>query len=38
MEAVERGERPRLMIFAPPRHGKSLLASQKFAAYALGKP
>jgi predicted phage terminase large subunit-like protein len=28
---------PRLMIFAPPRHGKSELTSKRFPAYALGK-
>lgn len=28
---------PRLMIFMPPRHGKSELASRKFPAYALGR-
>ena len=28
---------PRLMIAMPPRHGKSLLASQYFPAWALGK-
>lgn len=28
---------PRLMIFAPPRHGKSELASRQFTAWVLGK-
>lgn len=28
---------PRLMIFAPPRSGKSEIASRRFPAYALGK-
>lgn len=28
---------PRLMLFMPPRHGKSLIASDHFPAYALGK-
>lgn len=28
---------PRLMLFVPPRHGKSLTASQCFPAWALGK-
>ena len=28
---------PRLMIFAPPRHGKSELTSKRFPAYALGR-
>ena len=36
-DAVKRKERPRYMLFAPPRHGKSLLVSQKFPAYCLGK-
>lgn len=34
---VAAGESPRLMLFAPPRHGKSELASRRFPAYALGK-
>jgi len=37
LEAVERGEIKRLMIFMPPRHGKSLLASQVFPAWVLGR-
>jgi hypothetical protein len=37
LEAVERGELDRLMIFMPPRHGKSELASRKFPARYLGK-
>ena len=28
---------PRLMLFAPPRHGKSEIVSRRFPAYALGK-
>lgn len=36
-EDVEAGKSPRLMIFAPPRHGKSELASRQFPAWALGK-
>ena len=28
---------PRLMLFVPPRHGKSITASQNFPAWALGK-
>lgn len=36
LEAVERGEIDRLMIFMPPRHGKSELASRKFPARYLG--
>lgn len=34
--AVERGEIDRLMIFAPPRHGKSELVSLRFPAWFLG--
>ena len=37
LEAVERGEIKRLMIFMPPRHGKSELASRRFPAWFLGK-
>lgn len=37
LEAVERGELDRLMIFMPPRHGKSELASKRFPAWCLGK-
>jgi predicted phage terminase large subunit-like protein len=37
LEAVERGEIKRLMIFMPPRHGKSLLATQLFPAWYLGR-
>ena len=37
LEAVERGEVDRLMIFKPPRHGKSLLTSQLFPAWYLGR-
>jgi len=36
-EQVVRGESPRLMITMPPRHGKSLLASQYFPAWHLGR-
>jgi predicted phage terminase large subunit-like protein len=36
LEAVERGEIRRLMLFLPPRHGKSLLTSQFFPAWYLG--
>lgn len=35
--AVERGEIKRLMIFMPPRHGKSRLASIDFPAWYLGR-
>ncbi len=37
LEAVERGEIDRLMIFAPPRHTKSELASRRFPAWYLGR-
>jgi hypothetical protein len=35
LEAVERGEIKRLMIFTPPRHGKSELVSKRFPAWYL---
>lgn len=34
---VERGEIDRLMIFAPPRHGKSELVSLRFPAWYIGR-
>lgn len=34
---AEAGKMPRLMIFAPPRSGKSEKASRRFPAYVLGK-
>lgn len=37
LEAVERGDIDRLMIFMPPRHGKSELASVRFPAWYLGR-
>lgn len=37
LEAVARGEVSRLMVFMPPRHGKSLISTQKFPAWYLGK-
>lgn len=37
LEAVERGDIRRLMIFVPPRHGKSMLASEYFPAWYLGR-
>lgn len=37
LEAVERGEITRLMITVPPRHGKSMLASEFFPAWYLGR-
>ena len=35
LEAVERGEIKRLMIFCPPRLGKSELVSKRFPAWCL---
>lgn len=37
LERVERGECRRLMICMPPRHGKSMLASEFFPAWYLGR-
>jgi predicted phage terminase large subunit-like protein len=37
LEAVERGDIRRLMIFLPPRHGKSFLTVQRFPAWYLGR-
>lgn len=37
LESVERGEIQRLMIFMPPRHGKSMLASEFFPAWYIGR-
>lgn len=37
MEAVERGEVRRVMVFMPPRHGKSEVGSKKFPAWFLGR-
>lgn len=37
LEAVERGEIKRLIIQAPPRHGKSLLTSENFPSWYLGR-
>lgn len=37
LEAVERGDIRRLILTVPPRHGKSLLTSQIFPAWFLGK-
>ncbi|CAI3933600.1 phage terminase large subunit [Commensalibacter communis] len=37
LEAVERGEIKRLMVFMPPRHGKSELTSKRFPAWYLGR-
>jgi len=35
-DQIQRGERPRLAIFLPPRHGKSQIASRCFPAWYLG--
>jgi predicted phage terminase large subunit-like protein len=37
LEAIERGDIDRLMIFMPPRTGKSELGSRSFPAWYLGK-
>lgn len=37
LEMVERGEITRLMITMPPRHGKSMLASEFFPAWYIGR-
>ncbi len=37
LEAVERGDITRLMIFMPPRAGKSMLVSEFFPAWYLGR-
>ena len=37
LERVERGKLSRLMIFMPPRHGKSLLCSEFFVAWYIGR-
>lgn len=37
LKDAEAGLMPRLMIFAPPRSGKSEVASRRFPAYVLGK-
>ena len=37
LQAVERGDITRLMITMPPRHGKSMLASEFFPAWYLGR-
>jgi predicted phage terminase large subunit-like protein len=37
LEAVERGDIKRLMIFMPPRAGKSMLVSEFFPAWYLGR-
>lgn len=37
LQRVERGDVRRLMIFVPPRHGKSMLTSEHFPAWYLGR-
>jgi predicted phage terminase large subunit-like protein len=37
LEAIEKGKINRLMIFAPPRHGKTEVVSVRFPAMYLGK-
>jgi hypothetical protein len=37
LERVERGEIDRLMLAMPPRHGKSLISSEIFPAWYLGR-
>lgn len=37
LEKVERGEIDRLMIFMPPRHGKSQSCTETFPSYFIGK-
>jgi predicted phage terminase large subunit-like protein len=37
LTAVSRKESPRLIITAPPQHGKSEIISRRFPAYVLGK-
>ena len=37
LNAVAAQESPRLILLAPPRHGKSEIASRRFPAYALGR-
>jgi len=36
-EDVKAGKQPRLMIFVPPRHGKSEIVSNNFPSWILGK-
>jgi predicted phage terminase large subunit-like protein len=37
LERVENGQCKRLMVFMPPRHGKSELCSRRFPAWCLGR-
>lgn len=37
VQAVERGELDRLMVFLPPRHGKSMSISETFPSWFIGR-
>lgn len=37
LERIESGQIKRLMMFVPPRHGKSMLTSEHFPAWCLGR-
>jgi predicted phage terminase large subunit-like protein len=37
LEAVEKGEISRLMLFMPPRHGKSMTVTETFPSWYLGR-
>lgn len=37
VEAIERGESPRLMVFVPPQHGKSTIVSRDLPAWIAGR-
>jgi predicted phage terminase large subunit-like protein len=37
VEAIERGESPRLMVFVPPQFGKSTIVSRAFPAWIAGR-
>ena len=37
LEAVERGEIKKLMVFMPPQHGKSQLTTRAFPAWCIGR-
>ena len=37
LEAIESGKIDRLIVIMPPRHGKSLLTSQRFPAWYMGR-
>jgi len=37
LEAVERGDIKRLMVFEPPRHSKTYHVSERFPAWAMGR-